>query len=65
MHNANVVMMTIDNLFNIIPYTPSHAVFGVLYGILYAWGRYHHKGVFYYFFLDYEFKGGILASSSW
>jgi hypothetical protein len=60
MHNANVVMMTLENLLNIIPYSYSHAVFGVLYGLLYAvfaWGWYHHKGVFYYFFLDYEFKG--------
>lgn len=63
MHNANIVMMTIDNLINIIPYSFSHAVFGVLYGLLYAifaWGWYHHKGVFYYFFLDYEFKGAEL-----
>jgi hypothetical protein len=60
MHNANVVMMATENLLNIVPYSFSHAVFGVLYGLLYAvfaWGWYHHKGVFYYFFLDYEFKG--------
>jgi hypothetical protein len=59
MHNANVVMLTIDNLLNILPFTMSHAVFGVLYGLLYAvfaWVWYEHKGVFYYFFLDYEFK---------
>ena len=63
MHNANVIMMTVENLLNIIPFSYSHAVFGVLYGLLYAvfaWGWYHHKGVFYYFFLDYEFKGAEL-----
>jgi hypothetical protein len=64
MHNANVVMMTIDNLLNQLPFTMSHAVFGILYGLLYAifaWAWYQHKGVFYYFFLDYEFKGAELC----
>lgn len=62
MHNANVILMTIDNLFNLLPYLYSHAVFGILYGLCYAlfsWAWFQYRGIFYYFFLDYEFKGAF------
>lgn len=62
MHNANVILMTLDSLLNLLPYLYSHAVFGILYGLCYAifsWIWFYYRGVFYYFFLDYEFKGAF------
>ena len=57
MHNANVVFMALEGAGNRLPIVFSHFPFVALYGITYvvfSWIWFHHKGVFYYFFLDYE-----------
>lgn len=64
MHNANVVFMLLESACNRLPFLLPHIVFGVFYGVLYvvfAWLWFWHKGVFYYFFLDYEHPHAVLC----
>jgi hypothetical protein len=64
MHNANVMFMLFEGANNRLPVLLPHIVFGVLYGILYtvfAWVWHWHKGIFYYFFLDYARKDAVLC----
>lgn len=62
MHNANVIFMSIELILNRISFVSTHFPFILLYGIVYivfTWILYQYKGVYYYFFLDYERKGAI------
>jgi hypothetical protein len=64
MHNANVVFMVIEGASNRLPFLLPHLVFAVLYGVLYtifAWGWFLHRGVFYYFFLDFAHPWAVLC----
>ena len=62
-HNANVVFACLESLINTITFVPSHFVFVVLWGTMYvvfSWVWFQYKGVFYYFFLDYEQPRSVL-----
>jgi hypothetical protein len=62
-HNANVTFMTIEILTNKISIELEHFPFVICYGlayILFSWLWFQYKGVFYYFFLDYEREYAIL-----
>lgn len=62
-HNANIILIVIDALLNDIPVNPWHVPFGMLYAlsyVLFSWYWFRVKGVFYYFFLDYEPKYAML-----
>lgn len=62
-HNANVVVVVMEGLLNSIHFVPAHFLFVVLFGtayVVFSWWWYEVKGVFYYFFLDYEHKRAVL-----
>lgn len=57
MHNANVIFMASEMILSRIPFHVIHIPYIALYGSLYAifaWIWFHHRGVFYYFFLNYN-----------
>lgn len=63
MHNANVIFMTFEMIFNRLPINLCHLQYGVLWGIVYtifAWVLYKYKGFYYYFFLDYNRPSAVL-----
>ena len=56
-HNANVLFMVFEMLSNRIPLELSHLPFMLMYGMAYsafAWYWHWLRGVYYYFFMDYE-----------
>lgn len=55
MHNANVLFMAIELLFNALPFEPFHFPFAALWGlfyVLFSWGWLRTAGVCWYDFLD-------------
>ena len=59
MHNFNVLFMSLELGLNNIRFHLPHLAFAALWGITYvffAWFWYQYKGVFFYFFLDYNQK---------
>jgi len=63
MHNLNVIFMTIETLLGRLTFFTMHFPFVIMFGILYvlfAWYWNSVKGVFYYFFLDYNRNWAIL-----
>ena len=62
MHNLNAVNMAVELSLNSLPFSPSHYVFTVMFGMAYvvfSWYWFSKKGIFYYFFLDYERQGAV------
>jgi hypothetical protein len=62
MHNINVLFMAIEFCTNQIHFSYYHFIYMLFYSIAYvvfAWIWNHHKGIFYYFFLDYQRKGAV------
>jgi hypothetical protein len=62
-HNANVAVVVVEGLLNKIHFVPAHFLFVVLFGtayVVFSWWWFEFKGVFYYFFLDYENKRAVL-----
>jgi len=56
-HNANVLFMLGEVLLNNVTIEVNHLPFVVLYGscyVVFSWFWFHYKGVFYYFFMDYD-----------
>jgi hypothetical protein len=56
-HNANVVFMVFEMIFNKIPLHLWHLPFILIYGMSYsifAWYWHWKRGFYYYFFLDYH-----------
>ena len=63
MHNLNVVFMTCETLLGRTTFHVMHFPFVILFGIIYvlfAWYWNKVKGVFFYFFLDYNRNWAIL-----
>lgn len=63
MHNANVLFMSIEFMTNQLPFNFWHFPFLVFYGMIYivfSWIWHHYRGIYYYFFLDYERKDALL-----
>lgn len=61
-HNANVVFMVFEIICNRIPLEIWHIQFMILYGMLYSvfsWFWNWRRGVYYYFFMDYERPGAV------
>jgi len=56
MHNANVVFIAVELVLNKVDFKFGHHAFLLVYAMAYvvfAWGWFEVKGLFYYFFLDY------------
>ena len=66
MHNLNVLFVSLDMILNKINFFAMHFPFVVMIGISYvifSWYWYHKKGIFYYFFLDYNGPRSVLWHS--
>lgn len=64
MHNANILFMTTELLFNRIEMDIGHLPFSILFGLLYvfnAWALSYKYGFFFYYFLNYNFKYALLS----
>ena len=62
-HNVNVILISAEAMLSNISFGFWHFPFIVIYGALYvvfAWYWFHKRGVFYYFFLDYENKYALV-----
>jgi hypothetical protein len=67
MHNANILFMTTELLFNRIEMDIGHLPFSILFGLLYvinAWALAYKSGFFFYFFLNYNFKHALLSHTA-
>lgn len=63
MHNFNVIFMAVELTLNKLDFAFYHFPYALLYGCIYivfAWGWFQYKGIFYYFFLDYMRDGALL-----
>ncbi len=63
MHNANVLFMAWEFIFNELAFSYYHFIFMLFYGIAYvvfSWVWYAYRGIFYYFFLDYQRKYAVI-----
>lgn len=61
-HNANAVFMAVDLLLNRLPMPFPHIAFIQLFGlayVLFAWRLHAKRGIFFYFFLDYDRPYGV------
>jgi hypothetical protein len=66
MHNLNVLFVSLDMILNKVNFFAMHFPFVVMIGISYvifSWYWYHKKGIFYYFFLDYNEPRSVLWHS--
>lgn len=57
MHNLNALNMALELSLNSLPFCTAHGVFVLLFGmsyVLFSWYWFSRRGIFYYFFLDYE-----------
>ena len=72
-HNANALFMGVEISLNQLSMPFSHIAFIQLFGLTYvifAWKLHQSKGIFYYFFLDYDrpyavwYYGGLFLSVS-
>eukprot|EP00474_Spongospora_subterranea_P010026 CRZ10484.1 hypothetical protein [Spongospora subterranea] len=64
MHNANVVMIVFELLVNKTVVNIAHLPFAILYGIIYvvfSWILAQKTGVFFYFFLNYNYSRPVTA----
>lgn len=62
MHNLNVLFMALEMVLNKTPFVVRHFPFAAFLGISYivfAWYWFKVKGVFYYFFIDYQDKYAV------
>ena len=63
MHNFNVLFMSLELGLNSYTFHMPHLVVAAIWGLCYvvfAWVWYEMKGVFFYFFLDYNQKHAVL-----
>lgn len=62
MHNCNIWYMAFEFIANQLPFVGWHVCFLLFYALSYAvfsWFWHYYKGIYYYFFLDYERPGAI------
>jgi hypothetical protein len=62
MHNFNIWYMAFEFVANQLPFAGWHVSFVLTYALAYAifsWFWHYYKGIYYYFFLDYERPGAI------
>lgn len=62
MHNANVGYMAFEFVANQLPFVIWHIVFMLFYAtayVIFSWIWHHLRGIYYYYFLDYERPGAI------
>ena len=63
MHNANIAYMAFEFIANQLPFVIWHIVFMLFYAtayVIFSWIWHQLRGIYYYFFLDYERPGAIL-----
>jgi len=63
MHNMNVIFMVIETITSKLTFHSMHLPYVILFGcsyVVFSWIWYQIKGVFYYFFLDYEREKAVL-----